>query len=751
MNCELIINNKRGRVKVSTISGEQVISAKSLEDFAEYLFSSGQGNIENKLQEILNISEITSLPTKKTKSLEKLVNKWFKETDYNLSNISYYISSEIAVPKLVMNEDGITASLVLPGSFEDISEAILHEYLNYITKFGTVTEKKIILDNLKIDSTTQKKVLEFAYNIEQVSDIVQKQLIAKYNKEFKFGVDHKDLYYSNKIYYQFSNTPKYLFIGDLIKLSGQDFYYLILQKNNSEEYIIYNTATGVLESINPKLSKITVLQRLRINANTFKDGKKSPITEKFPEYNEKNYREITSYSELERTKTIVYDGELMHVQSMIQSDIDANDVHLLLITESGNYKILHNPPLELIKINKHSGRSLPKKINWAPVYTEIDANMSFDHYIQYLPKLEPGDKIKVNGVEKTITKNNIDGEQLICGQETFDYRSKDIQTIYTMQYEEFDALLFNLNDQKSTLNYSELKTPTDLAPKDMIEFIDENGNTIRGIVLNNYVFSQSNPKGIYVKEQFKTDTDTTIHTRYRYIQPGENVKYYTSNKSRLQQNRRINANKQLSNVQISDAFLDHLSSLFGNMPYEFVSIDNHKRAWTDGNTIYINLQYTTSIGESAVHELIHIVLGSLRFKNPLAYRRLLDLICQGSDWENFAMNNAQLQQADNYLDIMLMEEYVVGLWVDAVDTQDFTKVDWTTIMDQFNEVLKTAALNLKKTTRGHYDQLEISIFEYLRKYSSLIIEENMLTSQAIHAAKEGMSLLDAMDQYKIEC
>jgi hypothetical protein len=65
-----------------------------------------------------------------------------------------------------MNEDGITASLVLPSSFEDISEAILHEYLNYITKFGTVTEKKIILDNLKIDSTTQKKVLEFAYNIE---------------------------------------------------------------------------------------------------------------------------------------------------------------------------------------------------------------------------------------------------------------------------------------------------------------------------------------------------------------------------------------------------------------------------------------------------------------------------------------------------------------------------------------------------------------------------------------------------------
>jgi hypothetical protein len=49
---------------------------------------------------------------------------------------------------------------------------------------------------------------------------VQKQLIAKYNKEFKFGVDHKDLYYSNKIYYQFGNTPKYLFIGDLIKLSG---------------------------------------------------------------------------------------------------------------------------------------------------------------------------------------------------------------------------------------------------------------------------------------------------------------------------------------------------------------------------------------------------------------------------------------------------------------------------------------------------------------------------------------------------
>jgi hypothetical protein len=30
---------------------------------------------------------------------------------------------------------------------------------------------------------------------------------------------------------------------------------------------------------------------------------------------------------------------------------------------------------------------------------------------------------------------------------------------------------------------------------------------------------------------------------------------------------------------------------------------------------------------------------------------------------------------------MLMEEYVVGLWADAVDTQDFTKVDWTTIMD----------------------------------------------------------------------
>jgi hypothetical protein len=76
------------------------------------------------------------------------------------------------------------------------------------------------------------------------------------------------------------------------------------------------------------------------------------------------------------------------------------------------------------------------------------------------------------------------------------------------------------------------------------------------------------------------------------------------------------------------------------MPYEFVSIDNHKRAWTDGNTIYINLQYTTSIGESAVHELIHIVLGSLRFKNPLAYRRLLDLICQGPAWEEFATYTA---------------------------------------------------------------------------------------------------------------
>ena len=751
MNCELIINNKRGRVEVSTILGEQVISAKSLEDFAEYLFSSGQGNIENRLQEILNISDVSKLPNKSMPKLEKLLNTWFSNSNYDVTNISYYMSSEIKVPKLVMNEDGITASLILPTSFEDVKEAILHEYLNYITKFGTVTEKKIVLDNLQIEEKTQKKVLEYAYNIEQVSDIVQKQLVAKYNKEFKFGVDHKDLYYSNKIYYQFGNIPKYLFIGDLIKLSGQDFYYLILQKNNSEEYIIYNTATGILESINPKLSKITVLQRLRINANTFKDGKKSPITEKFPEYNEKNYREITSYAELERTKTIVYDGELMHVQSMIQSDIDANDVHLLLITESGNYKILHNPPLELIKINKHSGRSLPKKINWAPVYTEIDANMSFDHYIQYLPKLEPGDKIKVNGVEKTITKNNIDGEQLICDQETFDYRSKDIQTIYTMQYEEFDALLFNLNDQKSTLNYSELKTPTDLTSKDMIEFIDENGNTIRGIVLNNYVFSQPNPKGIYVKEQFKTDTDTTIHTRYRYIQPGENVKYYTSNKSRLQQNRRINANKQLSNVQISDAFLDHLSSLFGNMPYEFVSIDNHKRAWTDGNTIYINLQYTTSIGDSAVHELIHIVLGSLRFKNPLAYRRLLDLICQGPDWYEFEAYNASLQEKNNYLDIMLMEEYVVELWAKAIDTQDFTQVDWTTIMDQFNVVLKTAALNLKKTQKGNYEPLEISIFEYLRKYSSLIIEENMLTNQAIHAAKEGMSLLDAMNEYKIEC
>ena len=69
MNCELIINNKRGRVEVSTISGEQVISAKSLEDFAEYLFSSGQGNIENRLQEILNISEIANLPNKKISKL----------------------------------------------------------------------------------------------------------------------------------------------------------------------------------------------------------------------------------------------------------------------------------------------------------------------------------------------------------------------------------------------------------------------------------------------------------------------------------------------------------------------------------------------------------------------------------------------------------------------------------------------------------------------------------------------------------
>ena len=51
----------------------------------------------------------------------------------------------------------------------------------------------------------------------------------------------------------------------------------------------------------------------------------------------------------------------------------------------------------------------------------------------------------------------------------------------------------------------------------MIEFIDDKGNTIRGIVLNNYVFSQPNPKGIYIKEQFKTDADTMIHTRYRYI------------------------------------------------------------------------------------------------------------------------------------------------------------------------------------------------------------------------------------------
>lgn len=751
MNCELIINNKRGRVEVSTISGEQVISAKSLEDFAEYLFSSGQGNIENRLQEILNISEITNLPTKKTKPLEKLVNKWFKEADYNLANISYYISSEITVPKLVMNEDGITASLVLPVSFEDMNEAILHEYLNYITKFGTVTEKKVVLDNLKIEEKTQKKVLEYAYNIEQVSNIVQNKLLSKYNKEFKFGVEHKDLYYSNKIYYQFGKTPEHLFIGDLVKLSGQDFYYLILQKNSSEEYIVYNTATGILESINPKLSKITVLQRLRINANTFRDGKKSPITEKFPEYKESSYKEITSYAELQKIKTIVYDGELMHVQSMIQSDVDDNDIHLLLITKSGNYKILHNPHLELIKINKHSGRSLPQGGIYAPTYTEIDTNILFDHYIQYLPKLQPGDKIKVNGVIKTITKNNIDGEQLICDQEKFNYRSQNIQAIHTMSTEEFDALLFNLNDQKSTLNYSELKTPTDLATKDIIEYIDDKGNNVRCIVLENYVFSQPNPKGIYVKEQYKTDDDTEIHTRYRYIQPGENVKYYTSNKSRLQQNRRINANKQLSNVQISDAFLDHLSSLFGNMPYEFVSIDNHKRAWTDGNTIYINLQYTTSIGESAVHELIHIVLGSLRFKNPLAYRRLLDLICQGPDWEEFTTYNTQLQEQDNYLDIMLMEEYVVGLWANAVDTQDFTKVDWTTIMDQFNEVLKTAALNLKKTTQGHYDKLEISIFEYLRKYSSLIIEENMLTSQAIHAANEGMSLLDAMDQYKIEC
>lgn len=102
----------------------------------------------------------------------------------------------------------------------------------------------------------------------------------------------------------------------------------------------------------------------------------------------------------------------------------------------------------------------------------------------------------------------------------------------------------------------------------------------------------------------------------------------------------------------------------------------------NGN-IYVNSDLATV--DSKIHELMHILLGSMRFKNPELYAKLIQTAEQLPNFEDIAMNYPNRSKSD-LLEEVFVEEFSRYL---AGSESDFAKLDSDTLYQISYNITRT--------------------------------------------------------------
>ena len=144
-----------------------------------------------------------------------------------------------------------------------------------------------------------------------------------------------------------------------------------------------------------------------------------------------------------------------------------------------------------------------------------------------------------------------------------------------------------------------------------------------------------------------TDTDLNLVEKYT---PDESVahKVWT-----LQALNKLSNLYGINVIEITDADIKNMSDI---MPK-----NRSVKAFIHNGQIYINLDRASV--DSPVHELMHLLVGSLRFSNPQLYQNLIQSVENFPDYEDLILNHQNKTRNDANEEIFITEisKYLVGI------------------------------------------------------------------------------------------